>query len=124
VPAFSSRWCQQRLLCPAKEGTEEYFTYLEQVLDRTDVRVLIPSSDATIALIRRHREQLEPRVRLALAKEPALGIAINKEHLLAIAGQLGVAIPRSVSVGAVSDVRAALHEIGLPTVVKPVESWS
>src|SRR2546428_4028274 len=66
APAFSSRWCQQRLVCPAKVGTEEYFTYLEQLLNHTDARVLIPSSDATIALIRRHREQLEQRARIAL----------------------------------------------------------
>jgi len=86
--------------------------------------VLIASSDATIALIRRHREQLERRVRIALAREPALGIAINKEQMLAIARQLGVAVPRAVTVGAVSEVGAALHEIGLPAVVKPVESWA
>jgi predicted ATP-grasp superfamily ATP-dependent carboligase len=123
VPAFSSRWCQQRFVCPANEGTEAYFTYLEQVLDRTDARVLITSSDATIALIRRHREQLERRVRIALAREPALSAAINKEQVLAIARQLGAEVPRTVTVGAASDVGAALHEIGLPAVVKPVESW-
>ncbi len=123
VPAFSSRWCQQRFVCPANEGTEEYFTFLEQVLDRIDARVLIASSDSTIALIRRHREQLERRVRIALAKEPALGTVINKEQLMAVAGQLGVEVPRTVTVGAVSEVAAALHEIGLPAVVKPVESW-
>ena len=124
VPAFSSRWCQQRFVCPASQGTEAYLTYLEQLLDRTDAPVLIASSDATIALIRRHREQLERRVRIALAREPALGIAINKEQMLAIARQLGVAVPRAVTVGAVSEVGAALHEIGLPAVVKPVESWA
>src|SRR5260370_6950936 len=123
VPAFSSRWCQQRFVCPANEGTEAYLTYVEQLLDYTDARVLITSSDATIALIRRHREQLERRVRIALAKEPALGMAINKDQTLAIAKQLGVAVPRTVTVGAASEVGAALHEIGLPAVVKPVESW-
>src|SRR6266566_834130 len=124
VPAFSSRWCQQRFICPASQGSEAYLTYLEQLLDRTDAPVLIASSDATIALIRRHREQLERRVRIALAREPALGIVINKEQMLAIARQLGVGVPRTVTVGAVSEVAAALHEIGLPAVVKPVESWA
>src|SRR5258708_6406544 len=124
VPAFSSRWCQQRFVCPASQGTEAYLTYLEQLLDRSDAPVLIGSSDATIGLIRRHREQLELRIRIALAREPALGIAINKEQMLAIARQLGVAVPRAVTVGAVSEVGAALHEIGLPAVVKPVESWA
>jgi len=42
IPAFSSRWCQHKALCPADEGTKEYLTYLEQVLDSTHARVLIP----------------------------------------------------------------------------------
>src|SRR5690349_6993252 len=50
VPAFSSRWCQRGIVCPAAEGTEAYLAYLEQVLDSTGTRVLISSSDGTIAL--------------------------------------------------------------------------
>ena len=123
-PTFSSRWCQQAFVCPAGEGTEDYIPYLEQVLDCFGVRVLIASSDATIALIRRERERLEQRVRIALAKESALSIAINKERTLEIAKRLGLRIPRAVSVGTVSEVGAALREIGLPAVIKPVESWS
>lgn len=123
VPAFSSRWCQQRFVCPAKDGTDAYLTYLEQLLDRISVQVLIASSDGTIALIRRHRERFEQRVRIALAKEPALAIAVSKEQTLAIAKRIGVGIPRGVIVAEVSEVDAALHEISLPAVVKPVESW-
>src|SRR6266852_1489432 len=124
APTFSSRWCKQAFVCPVNETTEGYLPYLEQLLNRIDARVLITTSDATIALIRRHRERLERRVRIALAKEPALGIAINKDQTLAIAKRLGVGIPRAVIVAAVSEVAAALHEIGLPAVVKPVESWT
>jgi predicted ATP-grasp superfamily ATP-dependent carboligase len=123
LPAFSSRWCQQAFVCPTEEGAEDYMVYLEQLLDHVGVGVLITSSDATTALIRQHRERLERRVRIALAKEPALGIAINKEQTLEVAQRLGLGVPRGVSVGAVSDLEAALHKIGLPAVVKPVESW-
>jgi predicted ATP-grasp superfamily ATP-dependent carboligase len=123
VPAFSSRWCQHKLVCSADEGTKEYLTYLEQVLDSTGARVLITSSDGTVALIRQHRRQLEKRVRIALAKEPALAIAVNKEQTLAVAKGLGLDVPRGINVKAVSEVGAALREIGLPAVVKPVESW-
>ena len=122
-PTLSSHWCQQAFICPVEEGTDEYLHYLEQVLDRTGARVLITSSDGTIALIRRHRERLEQRVRIALAKEPALAIAINKRQTLEIAKQLGVRIPGAISVRTVGEVGAALREIGLPAVVKPVESW-
>lgn len=123
APTFSSRWCQQAFVFPTDEGAEAYFSYLEQLLDRIRVGVLITSTDATIALIRRHREQLEQRVRIALAKEPALAIAVNKERTLEVAKRLGLRIPRAVSVGSVSEVAAAVREIGLPAVVKPAESW-
>ena len=124
APAFSSRWCQHKMICPARQGTKDYLQYLEQVLDTTGARVLITTSDGTIALVRQYREQLERRVRIALSKEPALGIAINKEQTLEIAKQLGVGVPPSVTINTVSDVGAALREIGLPAVVKPVESWN
>src|SRR5258708_5059401 len=123
APTFSSRWCQKAFVCPAEVGTKDYLTYLEQVLDWTGARVLITSSDATIALIRRHREQLEQKVHIALAREPALGIAMNKEQTLGIAKKLGIGVPKGVEVKTVGGVEAALHEVGLPAVVKPVESW-
>ena len=56
APTFSSRWCRQSFVFPTDEGAEEYYSYLEQLLDRIRVGVLIASTDATIALIRRHRE--------------------------------------------------------------------
>jgi predicted ATP-grasp superfamily ATP-dependent carboligase len=123
APAFSSRWCQHKFICPADEGTAGYLSYLERVLDSTGARVLITSSDATVALIRQNRERLERCVSIALAKEPALGIAVNKEQTLEIARRLGLDAPRGVHVRSVTEVKAALYEIGLPAVVKPVESW-
>ena len=75
---------------------KNYLRYLEEILDMMGVRVLIASSDGTIALIRQHRKQLEQRVRIALAKEPALSIAVNKERTLAIAKQLGLGIPLGI----------------------------
>lgn len=123
VPTFSSRWCRQAFVCPADEGTEEYFSYLDQLLDRFRAGVLITSSDATLSLVRQHREQLEPKVRIALAKEPALGIAINKERTLEVAKRLGLSIPRAISVEAINEVEAALDQIGLPAIIKPTESW-
>lgn len=123
VPTFSSRWCQQALVYPADEGAEAYLPYLEQSLDHSGARVLIASSDATVALLRRHRGRIERYARIALAKETALAIAVNKERTLEVARLLGVSIPRGVTLGAVSEVEAALREIGLPAVVKPTESW-
>lgn len=123
APAFSSRWCRHGFIYSANERSLSYLDYLEQALDRTEARVLIPSSDGTIALLREHRKCLEQRTRIALAKEPALAIAVNKEQTLSIAARLGLSVPRSVTVEAVDAVPSALKAIGLPLVVKPVESW-
>jgi len=123
APAFSSRWCRHGFSYSANEHSLSYLDYLEQALDRTGARVLIPSSDGTIALLRRHREHLEQRTHIALAKEPALAIAVNKERTLSIAAHLGLHIPHSVTVESVAAVPFALKAIGLPLVVKPVESW-
>jgi predicted ATP-grasp superfamily ATP-dependent carboligase len=102
APAFSSRWCHHEIVCSADEGAKDYLTYLEQFLDSISARVLITSSDATIALIRQHREQLERRVNIALAQEPALAIAVSKEQTLELAKQLGVGIPRAITLGSSS----------------------
>ncbi len=124
LPAFSSRWCQQAFVCPVSEGDEGYISYLEELLECIKARVLITSSNATVPLIHRYREQLERRVRIALPEQPALTIAINKERTLEVARQLGIPAPHGVSVRTVSEVEAALREIGLPAVIKPAESWT
>ena len=123
APAYSSCWCPQKFVSPATEGTKEYLTYLEQVLDSTGAPVLIASADGTVDLIRQHRERLERRVRIALAREPGLGTAINKEQTLEIASRLGLGVPHGITIRDVSEVDMALHEIGLPAVIKPLESW-
>src|SRR5207245_38930 len=73
--------------------------------------------------LRGNVSRLESRLRLAVAPEPALGIAINKEQTLAIARGLGLCVPREVVVRDGGDLPAALKDIGLPAVIKPSESW-
>jgi len=123
VPAFSSRWCRHEFVCQADEGTDAYLAELEEVLARTKARVLIASHDGTIALIRRHRARLEQQVRIALADESAMTVAVNKELTLSAARRVGVSVPLSLTLNTVGEVPAALKETGLPAVVKPSESW-
>jgi predicted ATP-grasp superfamily ATP-dependent carboligase len=123
VPTFLSRWCHQAFVCPTDGRAETYCAALEQVLEQTNAGVLIASSNATVELIRQHREKLEKRICIALSKDPALGIALHKELTLSTAREQGLHIPRSVTVNSESEVEYALREIGLPAVIKPVESW-
>lgn len=124
VPTFSSRWCQRSYVAPPfSQNTEPFLDYLRQLLNNSGARVLITSSDGTLAVLREHREEFERHARIALANEAALEIAINKDQTLAIAEKLGIGVPRGVILSSVSEVTEAIHDIGLPAVVKPVESW-
>ena len=125
VPTFSSRWCQKTFVAPGYEyQAEPFLKFLLQVIDETDTRVLISSSDGTIAVLREHRAEFERRgVNLALAKDTALDISIKKDRTLAIAEQIGLSVPKAVLITSEDDVREAVREIGLPAVIKPTESW-
>jgi predicted ATP-grasp superfamily ATP-dependent carboligase len=123
APVFSSRWCQRGFVLPTMEATDAYRAMLEELLECAGAGVLISSHDGTIAVLRAHRTRLEQRVRLALAEERALAIAVNKERTLEVARRLGLHVPREVVVREVADLRVALNEIGLPAVIKPSESW-
>ncbi|HXZ03922.1 MAG TPA: ATP-grasp domain-containing protein, partial [Ktedonobacteraceae bacterium] len=62
-------------------------------------------------------------VQIAFAKESALELAINKKLTLEIASRLGFSVPHGVLVSSIDEVKEAIREVGLPAVVKPVESW-
>ena len=123
TPAFASRWCRASVQFPPEEATDAYLARLEQCLEATGARTVIPSHDGTIALLRKHRARIEHHARLALANEPALAVAIDKEQTSAVAKRLGLRVPREVIVRDVADVPMAVKEIGLPAVIKPCESW-
>jgi predicted ATP-grasp superfamily ATP-dependent carboligase len=124
VPTFGSRWCHHAFVCPRRdEDLEINLASLEQVLEQTNARVLITSSDANLELVHQHRQKLENRVCIALAKDPALSTVLDKEQTLEVARQLGLNIPRAVTIKSEGEVAAAVREIGLPAVIKPVRSW-
>ena len=123
APAFSSRWCRQSFVVQAPQGSDAYLESLRRVLAETRARVIIPCGDATVDLLRRHRELIGAQSRIALASESSLAIAINKHKTLEVAKSIGIASPRCVVVAKERDVLSALHEVALPLVVKPTESW-
>ena len=110
-------------MLPPEDAPGPYLADLEAWLEHAGARVLIASSDATIALLRASRARLEPRVRLALGNEDALAIAVDKERTLETARRLGIPAPLGVVVTEVRGVPLALNKVGLPAVVKPSASW-
>jgi predicted ATP-grasp superfamily ATP-dependent carboligase len=124
APTLRSRWCLVRAALPnVSTNRDAYVDAILELLDRHHPKMLLPAHDASIEALRARRMEIERKTALPLASEAALDIAVNKSRTLKLARDLGVLVPRGVSVTAVADVPAALKEIGFPLVVKPYESW-
>src|ERR1700722_16972684 len=99
APAFRSRWCRLSAVVPDfNEDAEGYVDALLALLDERPARLILPSHDGSIEALRARRAELERRTSLPLASEAALDIAVSKTRTLALATELGIAVPRSVLV--------------------------
>jgi predicted ATP-grasp superfamily ATP-dependent carboligase len=126
LPTFRSRYCQRSVVLPDLIGDEPAFiaAVTDFVRDHSP-RVVLPTGDVTIAVLRRHRQQLaEPGCFVALASESALDIANDKDLTLTLAEQLGIAQPKSLRIGSLDGLAAAVQEFGFPFVLKPTVSWT
>jgi predicted ATP-grasp superfamily ATP-dependent carboligase len=126
VPALRSRYCLRSLVLPDLVGDTAAFiaAVVEFVRDHSP-RVVLPTGDVTIGVLRYHRETLaDLGCVLALASETALDIANDKDRTLTLAEQLSIAQPKSLRIGGADDIAAAVTEFGYPFVLKPTVSWT
>ena len=124
TPAFASRWCQ--LAATLADVSDAPDAFVDGVLDFVRSHpsdVLIPGHDGSIEALRRRRSEIDAAIRVALAPETALAVAVDKARTFAVAADEGIPVPVSVEVNQSSDVRAAVSEVRTPAVVKPLESW-
>ena len=120
---MSSRAVRLRVTLPDLADEAAYGAAVVASLDEHPSRVVIPAHDGTIEALRSNREAISERAALALAPEHALAIAVSKSRTLALATALGLLVPRTISVESPNDAAAAIRDLGLPVVVKPVRSW-
>jgi predicted ATP-grasp superfamily ATP-dependent carboligase len=122
--SLRSRYCSYKALVPDFTwDADGYVDALLNLVAEYQPALLLPAHDGSIQALRARRTELEQHTALGLAREPALDIAVSKPKTLALAAELGVAIPRSVPIADLNDLVPALHELGLPAVIKPLVSW-
>lgn len=124
APALKSRWCS--LAASAPDYTVDpdgYVDVLLRFVKDTSARLVVPAHDGSIEALRLRREELEYHTALGLADEPGLRVAVSKPRSLALATDLGIAVPRSVRLERAGDVGPAVRLLGLPAVMKPDQSW-
>jgi predicted ATP-grasp superfamily ATP-dependent carboligase len=125
APAFTSRWCTLSAVLPDfSVDRDGFIDALLRLCDSHHPQTLIPSHDGTIEALRARRAEVERATGLALAREEALAIAVDKARTLAVAAELGLRIPRGAVVTEAAQAWPALDEVGLPAVIKPGRSWA
>jgi predicted ATP-grasp superfamily ATP-dependent carboligase len=125
VPAFSSRWCAATARVEDRQTDPKLM--VQQIIELASVSsedvVVIPTHDGTIAAIQDRRTEVEARCALALARSEPLDAANDKRTTLALAGELGIRVPVSLTVGDEDEIPEAVRSIPMPAVLKPVKSW-
>ena len=118
--ASHSRYVSRAVALPSAD--EQPTAYAEQLLtelEQTPYDVLIPTTDTTIAILRRYRADVERRVRVALPSDEALNAAQDKQITLERARAEGVAVPRTRVFASVFELDREAERLTYPCVVKP-----
>jgi predicted ATP-grasp superfamily ATP-dependent carboligase len=125
-PAFRSKYSGCSVMLPSYSS--EPTAYADSVIEfvrQHHTSVVLPTGDASIALLAPRREELaELGCTLAVASDAVLEIANDKTRTLEVADKLGIAYPRSIQVDGPDDLPGIAAEFGFPFVLKPTISWT
>jgi predicted ATP-grasp superfamily ATP-dependent carboligase len=124
APGLRTRHADARFLLPAPaDGVPAALAALVDALRRQPVDVILTSGDPWLALLHEHRATIAPLAAPAVGAPEAVALALSKPRTLALAAELGIPAPRSLSACSVAEAAAAADELGLPVVLKPASSW-
>jgi len=126
VLSFQSRYSACNVRLPSYAGDPCGFA--AAVLDfvrEHPTRVVLPTGDGVISTLMPYRDHFtELGSVLALASNPALEIAMDKDRTLEVARKLGIELPRTMRIDCLDDLPAVLAEFTYPVVLKPTVSWT
>jgi predicted ATP-grasp superfamily ATP-dependent carboligase len=124
--AFRSRYCAATVVLPDIEA--DVYAFGEAVVGfvrQHPARMVLPTGDGAIGAMRPWRDELASLgCVLALASEPALDVAGDKDKTLAIAAELGIAFPRTMLIERPDQIDDVLTAFEFPFVLKPTASWT
>jgi predicted ATP-grasp superfamily ATP-dependent carboligase len=97
APSALSRYCRERWpYPPAGEDVARFLDALHTFLDAHPHDLVVPLTDATVGPLAMHAAEFAGQTRLAVGPAEACLLAADKERTLALARELGIAIPESI----------------------------
>jgi hypothetical protein len=110
LPSFRSRYCRHSLVLPDLVADRPCFVAAVIEFARAhSPRVILPTGDATISLLRPCRQRL---AELGCVLALALEIAVDKDRTLAVAKRLGIPQLRSMRIESSADLAGPTAEFG------------
>jgi len=120
---YVSKYVTQRILAPHPEESEEQFVdLLVELSNRFNGGLLIPTDDATVATVSRHKSLLEKHYIVACTEWEITKQFIDKKHTYALADAVGVPAPKTIVPQSIEAVERYDQEIQYPCLVKPSQS--
>jgi biotin carboxylase len=121
---LTTRYAVHRAVLPDPEvDFEAYTDALVAALGEQPADTVLPTIDASVEALHRHRDTVGRITAPALGAVEAVEVALSKERTLELARSLGQPVPRSMAVSSPAELEAAIAEVGTPCVLKPVTSW-
>jgi len=125
--AFYSRDVKHAVLSPDPVSQPEAFMrFVLELIEKHEIRLVVPMSDQALVIFERHRKQLEQHTTLAMASSQALRGVLNKRENLKLAIELGVPCPRQFLLEDRRQIPEMIQALGFPIVIKrsgdPIEA--
>lgn len=120
--ASASRFCAGRETYPAPDhGGDAFVRAIADIAARRQVGLLLPVTEIATTLLAESRHLLPNGCTLPLPATEALRIANDKSRVLALAVEMGIPVPRTVTIA--SRPQAAVQTgMNYPVVIKPARS--
>lgn len=119
-PGNASRWLEYRAAPDSLAQPDELFDYLLKLGDELGVRaILLPTRDHDVNLLARHSSALAARFLMPMLPGADLDRVMNKDTLASVATEVGLNVPRAVTVSRPAELERA-SSLRFPCICKPV----
>jgi predicted ATP-grasp superfamily ATP-dependent carboligase len=115
--ASSSRYCTH---CYVRRQGVGLIEQIREIAAKHSAKWLLSISEVDLLLLNRYRSDLERDLQLLVPRDEQLSIVLDKEACLEVAGEVGIATPRSVQIESLQELAGIEDRLSFPVVLK----WS
>lgn len=117
-----SKYVKGRVKVPdPRENEEAFIARLIELSDEFKGSLLIPTDDYTVVVLSKNKELLQPHYVVAVEDWAIVQKLIEKQYTYELARSWGIPSPLTFVVNSCDELRAVLHQLTYPCLIKPCE---